>query len=291
MEKIRKTRTLRDLLKRDQILILAGAYDGLSAKIVEYLGFDVVYVTGAGVAASVLGVPDIGLITMSEMVRQARNIVNVVDIPVISDADTGYGNPINVMRTVREFEQAGVCAIHIEDQEIPKRCGHLEGKRIVSKEEMVQKIRTAIEARTDPDFVLIARTDSRAVYGLEDALDRGNAYVEAGADVIFIEAPESVKELEIIGKSFDVPILVNRGGGKKTPWLSSEELQKLGFKLVVFPGDAQRAAAKAMIQVLKVLKETGNNTSNQDKMLTFEERFDILGLPKYQELEKEFLSL
>lgn len=291
MEKIRKTRTLRDLLKRDQILILAGAYDGLSAKIVEYLGFDVVYVTGAGVAASVLGVPDIGLITMSEMVRQARNIVNVVDIPVISDADTGYGNPINVMRTVREFEQAGVCAIHIEDQEIPKRCGHLEGKRIVSKEEMVQKIRAAIEARTDPDFVLIARTDSRAVYGLEDALDRGNAYVEAGADVIFIEAPESVKELEIIGKSFDVPILVNRGGGKKTPWLSSEELQKLGFKLVVFPGDAQRAAAKAMIQVLKVLKETGNNTSNQDKMLTFEERFDILGLPKYQELEKEFLSL
>ena len=291
MEGIRKTKILKKLLKKDGIIIGVGAYDGISAKIIEYLGFDLVYVTGAGIAASVLGVPDIGLLTMSEMVRQARNIVTAVDLPVISDADTGYGNPINVMRTVREFEQAGICAIHIEDQEIPKKCGHLEGKKIVSKDEMVQKIRAAVEARSDPDFIIIARTDARAVYGLEDALDRGHVYVEAGADVIFIEAPESVEELEIIGKSFDVPILINRGGGKKTPWLSSSELQELGFKIVIFPGDAQRAAAKAMIEVLKVLKETGNTASIQDKMLSFEERFDLLGLPKYQELEKRFLAL
>lgn len=291
MEGIRKTKILKELLKKDGIIIGAGAYDGISAKIIAYLGFDLVYVTGAGIAASVLGVPDIGLVTMSEMVRQARNIVTAVDLPVISDADTGYGNPINVMRTVREFEQAGICAIHIEDQEIPKKCGHLEGKKIVSKDEMVQKIRAAVEAKSDPDFIIIARTDARAVYGLEDALDRGHIYVEAGADVIFIEAPESVEELEIIGKSFDVPILINRGGGKKTPWLSSSELQELGFKIVIFPGDAQRAAAKAMIEVLKVLKETGNTASIQDKMLSFEERFDLLGLPRYQELEKRFLSL
>jgi len=289
MEAIRKTKVLKELLKGDEIIICAGAYDGISARIIEYLGFDAVYVTGAGVAASILGVPDIGLVTMSEMVRQARNIVSAVDLPVISDADTGYGNPINVMRTVREFEQAGLCAIHIEDQEIPKKCGHLEGKKIVSKGEMVQKIRAAVEARSNPDFIIIARTDARAVYGLEDALNRGQAYVEAGADAIFIEAPESIEELEIIGNSFDVPALINRGGGKKTPWLSSSELQELGFKIVIFPGDAQRAAAKAMIEVLKVLKETGNTASIQDRILSFEERFDLLGLPRYQEIERRFL--
>ena len=152
----------------------------------------------------------------------------------------------------------------------------------MSQDEMVQKIRAAVEARTDPDFVIIARTDARSVYGLEDALSRGHAYVEAGADVIFIEAPESVEELKIIGKSFDVPILVNRGGAKKTPWLSCSELKQLGFKIVIFPGDAQKAAAKAMIEGLKVLKETGNNTSVQDKMVSFEERFNILGLRKYE---------
>ena len=291
MEELKKTRVLKDYLRRDRILLGAGAYDGLSAKIIEQLDFDVVYMTGAGVAASVLGAPDIGLITMSEMVRQARNIVNSVNLPVISDADTGYGNPINVIRTVREFERAGVAGIHIEDQEHPKKCGHLEGKSVVSKEEMVQKIRAAVDARIDPDFVLIARTDSRAVHGLDDALDRGHAYIEAGADVIFIEAPLSVEELERIGKSFKAPVLVNRGGGKKTPWLSASELERMGFKIVIFPGVAQRAAAKGMVEALRVLKETGNDISVQDRMLSFEERFDLLGLPKYKQLEKKFLSL
>lgn len=291
MDRINKRRAFKERMKKDGIIVGAGVYDGLSAKIVEHLGFEAVYMTGAGVSASVLGVPDIGLLTMSEMVRQARNIVAAVNLPVISDADTGYGNPINMMRTVREYEQAGVCAIHIEDQEMPKRCGHLEGKRVVSKAEMVQKIRAAVEARTDPDFVIIARTDARAIHGFEDAMERGHAYEEAGADVVFIEAPESVEEIKLIGKSFSVPTLINRGGGKKTPWLSTSELEALGVKIVIFPGDTQKAAAKAMIEVLKVLKETGNTTSFQDKMLSFEERFDLLGLPKYRNLEKKYSHL
>ncbi len=290
MGKNNKRRAFRERMKRDGIIVGAGVYDGLSAKIAEHLGFEAVYMTGAGVSATVLGVPDLGLLTMSEMVRQARNIAAAVNLPLISDADTGYGNPINVMRTVREFEQAGVCAIHIEDQEMPKRCGHLSGKRVVSKEEMVQKIRAAVDARTDPDFVIIARTDARAIHGFEDAMERGHAYEEAGADVVFIEAPESVEEIKLIGKSFGAPTLVNRGGGKKTPWLSTSELEALGIKIVIFPGDTQKAAAKAMIEVLKVLKETGNTSSYQDKMMSFEERFDLLGLPNYRNLEKKYTA-
>lgn len=190
---MKKTTILRNLINQKGIIVAPGAYDGFSAKIVEFTGFKVLYASGGGISRSLLGGPDVGLLTMTEMLNQVRNIVNAVNLPVISDADTGYGNPMNVIRTVREFEQAGVAAIHIEDQEMPKRCGHLKGKRLVTKHEMVQKIRAAIEAREDDDFVIIARTDAQAVYGLDDALERGHAYAEAGADVIFIESPASVR--------------------------------------------------------------------------------------------------
>jgi carboxyvinyl-carboxyphosphonate phosphorylmutase len=287
---MKKTEMLRSLLKQDGITVAPGAYDAFSARMVEHIGFKVVYASGAAISASLLGKPDVGFVTMSEMVAQVRNIVSAVNIPVISDADTGYGNPMNVMRTVREFEQAGVAGIHIEDQELPKKCGHLEGKRLVAKEEMVQKIRAAIEARQDDNFVIIARTDAQAVYGLGDALERGHAYVEAGADMLFVESPESIDELKAIARSFSIPLLLNRGG-KKTPNISAAEAEELGFKIVIFPGDAQRAAGKAMLDVLKVLKETGNTVSIQDRMLSFDERFELLGLKEYYEDEARFLSL
>lgn len=205
------TRVFRELLTQDEILVAPGAYDCISAKIIEYVGFKALYMTGSGVSASRIGKPDIGLITMTEEVDRARNMVNSVDIPVIADADTGYGNPMNVMWTVKHFEKARVAAIHIEDQEMPKRCGHLEGQILISKEEVVQKIRAAVDAKTDKDFFIFARTDTRALFGIDEAIERGKAYIDAGADGIFIEAPESIEELKTIARSFNVSTMVNRG--------------------------------------------------------------------------------
>jgi len=278
-------------LHDNKILVAPGAYDAFSAKLIEHMGFEVIYITGAGVSASMLGAPDIGLITMTEQLQQARYIVNAVKIPIICDADTGYGNPISVMRTVKEFEKAGVSAIHLEDQEIPKKCGHLEGKRLVSKEEMVQKIRAAVQARESKHFIIIARTDARSVNGLNDALERGHAYMRAGADGLFVEAPESLDELKMIGSVFSgVPLLLNCGG-KKTPSLSVSKAEKLGFSIIIFPGDLQRAAGMAMLNALRVLKNEGTNQSFQKNILSFDERFEILGLRKYLEQERSFLDV
>ena len=288
MSKKKKTRVFRELLEKDEILVAPGAYDCVSARIIEHVGFQAVYMSGAGVSASRIGRPDIGLITMTEQVDQARNIVDAVDIPVIADADTGYGNPINVIRTVKQFEQAGAAAIHLEDQEMPKRCGHMEGKTLISKESMVQKIRAAVEAKTDEDFFIFARTDAKAVYGLDEAIERGKAYVEAGADGIFIEAPESIDELRIIARSFSVPLLVNRPPSKKTPWLSCQELEDLGFKIVIFPGYTNAAVEKALIDLLTVLKTTGNITSSYDRMLTGEESWKLMGLDDFRALGRKY---
>src|SRR5437667_1098898 len=220
------TRRLRKLLSSSEPIVAPGAYDALSARLIAQAGFQVVYMTGFGTAASVLGQPDVGLLTMSEMVSRAAALAAVVgDVPLIADADTGYGNPINVRRTVREYERVGVAAIHIEDQVWPKKCGHMEGKQVIPVDEMVQKIRAAVDARQDPDFAIIARTDANAVYGLEDALLRGQAYREAGADAIFIEAPRSIAELQAIKQAFpDVPLLYNWAESGKTPLLPLEEI-------------------------------------------------------------------
>lgn len=281
--------TFKERLQENKIVIAPGAYDAFSAKLIEHMGFEAVYITGAGISASLLGEPDVGLVTMTEQVTQARHITSVVSIPVICDADTGYGNPINVMRTVAEFEKAGVAAIHLEDQETPKKCGHLEGKRLVSKEEMIQKVRAAVEARNSKDFIIIARTDARSVYSLQEALERGYAYIQAGADVLFVEAPENVDELRQICRTFNgIPLLLNLGG-KKTPPISVGEAEELGFRIVIFPGDLQRAAGKAMLSTLQVLKDEGNTVSMGKNMLSFDERFELLGLNKYYELERKFL--
>src|SRR5260221_9708173 len=204
---MRTATRLRELLAGPDLIVAPGAYDGLRARLIAQAGFSVVYMTGFGTAASVLGQPDVGLLTMSEMVSRASALAAVIgDVPLIADADTGYGNPINVRRTIHEYEQAGVAGLHIEDQVWPKKCGHMEGKQVIPMQEMVQKIRAAVDARQDPDFVIIARTDANAVNGLEDALQRGRAYREAGADVIFIEAPRSIAELKAIKQGFpDVP--------------------------------------------------------------------------------------
>ena len=284
------TTRLRTLLAQPGLLVAPGAYDGLSARLIAQAGFSAVYMTGFGTAASVLGQPDVGLLTMSEMVGRAAALAAVVgDLPLIADADTGYGNPINVRRTVREYERAGAAAIHIEDQVWPKKCGHMEGKQVIPTDEMVQKIRAAVEARQDPDFVIIARTDANAVYGLEDALRRGRAYREAGADVIFIEAPRSMEELRSIAQAFpDVPLLYNWAESGKTPLLSLEEIHALGFKLVIFPVSLLFAATHALLDLLEVLKRGETPTARAEGTVTFAQFTDHVGLSDIQALERRY---
>jgi len=283
----KKRESFRKRIKEERIIVAPGVYDSFTAKLAEHVGFEALYVTGAGVAASLLGAPDIGLVTMTEQLEQTRRIASATDLPIICDADTGYGNALNVIRTVREFEKAGVCAIHLEDQLMPKKCGHLEGKKLVSTAEMVNKLKAALDTRTDGNFLIIARTDSRAILGLQDAIDRGLKYAETGADMIFIEAPESIDELARIGNSFrQVPLLVNRGGGGKTPPLSASNLQAMGYRVVIFPGDIQKAAGKAALKVLNTLKDRGNVDTLQDMMLSFDQRFQILGIEDFRKLER-----
>ncbi|TMC34343.1 MAG: isocitrate lyase/PEP mutase family protein [Chloroflexi bacterium] len=284
------TTRLRELLVQRGLLVAPGAYDALSARLIAQAGFPAVYMTGFGTAASVLGQPDVGLLTMSEMVSRAAALAAVVgDRPLIADADTGYGNPINVRRTVREYERAGVAAIHIEDQVWPKKCGHMEGKQVIPVDEMVQKIRAAADARQDPDFVIIARTDANAVYGLEDALRRGRAYREAGADVIFIEAPRSIEELRAIAQAFpDVPLLYNWAESGKTPLLPLEEIHALGFKLVIFPVSMLFAATQALLDLLEALKQGQTPLAFAERMVTFSQFTDQIGLPEIQALERRY---
>ncbi len=284
------TTRLRELLVQRDLLVAPGAYDALSARLIAQAGFPAVYMTGFGTAASVLGQPDVGLLTMSEMVSRAAALAAVVgDRPLIADADTGYGNPINVRRTVREYERAGVAAIHIEDQVWPKKCGHMEGKQVIPVDEMVQKIRAAVDARQDPDFVIIARTDANAVYGLEDALRRGRAYRDAGADVIFIEAPRSIEELRAIAQAFpDVPLLYNWAESGKTPLLPLEEIHALGFKLVIFPVSMLFAATQALLDLLEALKQGQTSLAFAERMVTFSQFTDQIGLPEIQALERRY---
>ena len=284
------TTRLRELLVQRDLLVAPGAYDALSARLIAQAGFPAVYMTGFGTAASVLGQPDVGLLTMSEMVSCAAALAAVVgDRPLIADADTGYGNPINVRRTVREYERAGVAAIHIEDQVWPKKCGHMEGKQVIPVDEMVQKIRAAVDARQDPDFVIITRTDANAVYGLEDALRRGRAYRDAGADVIFIEAPRSIEELRAIAQAFpDVPLLYNWAESGKTPLLPLEEIHALGFKLVIFPVSMLFAATQALLDLLEALKQGQTSLAFAERMVTFSQFTDQIGLPEIQALERRY---
>ena len=289
---VSKIGKLRALLKQDGIIVAPGAYDGLTSKLIEAAGFSAVYVTGAGIAVSKLGVPDIGLTTMNDVLETARNIVQATDLPVICDADTGYGNPLNVVRTVREFERIGVEAIQIEDQVMPKKCGHIEGKQIIPEQEMLQKIRAFRYARESEDFLLIARTDAIAVNGFEDAVERARHYADAGADILFIEAPHSIKEMAKLPELIpDTPLLVNMvEGGSKTPILPIDDLQKMGFKIVIFPVSALLSAIKSIQLVLAEMKK-GSTSTFTDHMIEFHELFDVVGLPFYRDLESKFLTM
>jgi len=288
---LRKTAVLRRLLKEEEILLAPGCFNALSARLVEQAGFKAIYVSGAAIAGNFLGYPDIGLTTMSEVLENVRNIVRVTSLPVICDADTGFGNAINMLRTVREFEAAGLAGIQIEDQVMPKKCGHTEGKLLISKAEMVQKVKAAVDARQDPDFVLVVRTDAIAVNGLGDALDRAKVYQEAGADVIFVEAPRTVEEMRRICATIRAPLLANMvEGGGKTPVLPLEELKKIGYKLVIYPVSAHMAAIKAMQEVLAVLKQEGTTARFASRMVPFQEMFEVVGRSNFTALEKKYAS-
>jgi 2-methylisocitrate lyase-like PEP mutase family enzyme len=246
--------------------------------------------TGFGTSASLLGRPDIGLLTLSEMVDNARRIVQAVRVPVIADADNGYGNPINVIRTVREYEAAGVSAIHVEDQVSPKKCGHMENKQVIEASEMVEKVRAAVEARQSENFVIIARTDARAVEGMEGALERARLYREAGADVLFVEAPQSEEEISTVAETFarDVPLLFNWVESGKTPPVPLERLSELGFRLVIFPVSTLLAATRAIQGILGRIRTDGSPIEVVDELLPLGEFIDLIGLPEIQELEERY---
>lgn len=282
---------LRALLARDEPLLVPGAYDALSARLVEAAGFDAAYMTGFGTTASLLGMPDVGLLSGAEMVDNAARMARAVDVPLISDADTGYGNAINVARTVQQFERAGVAAIHLEDQLAPKRCGHMTGKQVVPVSEMVEKVHAAVEARTDPDFVLIARTDARAVEGLDGALARAAAYLEAGADVLFVEAPESEAEIEAVARAFpDTPRLFNWVERGRTPMLPLERIAELGFALVLFPVATLFSATTGMQRYLAQLRATGTPLGALDDAVGFDDFTDLVGLPEIRAFEAGLTS-
>ncbi len=285
---MKKTARLRKLLARPGALVMPMAYDGLTARLVERAGFEVVGVTGAGVEASMLGASDVGYLTMTEMVWQARNMARAISVPLICDAETGYGNPVIVMRCIREFEQAGVAGIYFEDQVHPKKCGQFKGKMVISGEEMVKKIEAACDAREDKDFLIIARTDSRAVYGVEEVIRRGNAYAKAGADVIFPEAPETLAEMKRYCKEIDAPLMFNVVEGGKSPLLSVAELEEIGYKLVSFSNGVLRTGVKAMQAVLQEIKDKGSTKGFMDKMISFDERNEILGLAGIYKLEEKY---
>jgi 2,3-dimethylmalate lyase len=281
--------TLRESFDAGDIVLAPGCYDALGARLVEEAGFSAAYMTGFGSAASRLGRPDVGLMSMPEMVDNARRIVGAVDIPVVADADTGYGNAINVIRTVREYEAAGVAAIHLEDQVMPKKCGHMEGKQVVGVDEMVAKVAAAVAARRSPDFLIIARTDARAVEGLDGALARARAYREAGADALFVEAPQSVDEIKAVAEAFpDVPLLFNYAEGGKTPAVSYDVLRDLGFSLVIFPLTLLLTATAAMRAALARVKSDGTPIGLLPSLVGFDDFLELVGMDEIRALERRF---
>jgi len=282
---------LRALLESGQTIVAPGAFDPLAARLVEEAGFPAVYMTGFGTSAALIGRPDVGLLTMTEMAANAGRIADCVDIPVIADADTGYGNPLNVIRTVGAYEVAGVAGIHVEDQVAPKKCGHMEGKLVIPAAEMAAKIRAAVEARAQPEFVIIARTDARAVEGLEPALERARLYREAGADALFIEALVSEAEVEEAARAFPgVPLLFNWAEGGKTPPVSLARLTELGYRIVIFPISTLLAATAAMQAILREIASSGTPAAAMETLPTFGEFVDFIGLPQVREAERRYAT-
>jgi 2-methylisocitrate lyase-like PEP mutase family enzyme len=273
---MKPARRLRQLIGAEDIVVAPGVFDGLSARLVEQAGFQVIYASGGAISRGA-GYPDLGLLSLNEVADRLAGIVDVTGIPVIADADTGFGNGLNVRRMTRLYERLGVSGYHIEDQQFPKRCGHLEDKSLVTAAEMCLKIRVARDSLIDPDFVIIARTDAIAVEGLSRALDRARAYLEAGADMIFVEAPESIEQIEQIATAIPQPKLINMFHGGKTPLLPLKRLQELGYKLVIIPSDLQRAAIRAMQKTLVAIRTAGDSRALAAEMASFKEREQIIG--------------
>lgn len=276
-------------LQEPDPILAPGAFSALSARLIEEAGFECVYVTGAGIANNFLGWADMGLQTMHDVLNTVREIVNVVTIPVIVDVDTGFGGVVNVYRTVREFERVGATAIHIEDQVMPKKCGHFQGKGLIRTEEMIQKIKVAIDTRTDPNFLVIARTDARELEGFESSIERAIAYKEAGADIVFIDALESVEELKLAAKQVDAILLADMVEGGVTPLLPLAELGEIGYKIVIYANSLSRACMKSMQDMLLILKEYGTTRDHLQQMVTWEERQRIVRLKDLQDLESRHI--
>src|SRR5262245_19292717 len=284
---MKPTTALRRLLSENEIIVAPGVYDGLSARLAARRGFRAVYATGGGIARS-LGYPDLGLLGMTEVIEHLIPIVESAAAPVIADADTGYGNALNVHRAVRAFERIGVAAIHLEDQTFPKRCGHLDDKTVVPTAEMVQKLRAARDALSDPDFMLIARTDALAVEGVDAAIDRAHAYADAGADVVFVEAPETMQHIETIASRLRYPKLINMFQGGKTPLVPLARLRELGYRVVIIPSDLQRAAIRAMADTLVAIARDGNSAAVADRMASFTDRETAVDTAKWLELDRRY---
>jgi 2-methylisocitrate lyase-like PEP mutase family enzyme len=286
---MKTTKRLRALIEKPGITMVPGAYDAFSAKLIEAVGFEAVYMTGFGTAASALGYPDIGLLTLTDMMTNAKHIADAVSIPLIADADTGYGNYLNVMRTVEEYEKAGCAAIQIEDQVSPKKCGHMEGHKLVSSDEMIAKIRAAVRTRKDSDMVIIARTDAISAEGFEEAIRRANVYREEGADVLFVEAPRDMDQLERIPKLVKSPVLVNIA--PKTPYLHIKKYEDMGYALAIYPAVSITTVYAALRAKLVELKSEGMNSDGGHGGVPFNELVDFLGLTKYRKLEEEILRV
>ena len=280
---------IRERLARGKILVAPGAHDMIAAKVIASLGFEAVYMTGYGQSASHLGRPDVGLMTLTEMVARAANMVEATGIPVIADADTGFGNAVNVMRTVREYEKAGVAVIQLEDQVMPKKCGHMLGREVISQEEMVGKIKAAADARQG-DMMIMARTDARTAFGIDEAIERGIAYREAGADIVFLESPESKEEMRLLNDRIPCYTLANMVEGGRTQLLTNSELEEIGYNLVIYPTASTYVTTKAMLDLWQGLQRDGTTANMLDKMILFSQFNEIIGLPRIREIEPNYAT-
>ena len=284
------TSKLRQLIERPGIIVAPGAYDCLTAKIIQQSGFPAVYMTGAGTSVARYGFPDLALASMTEMISNAADITASVSVPVIADADTGYGGLLNVGRTVRKYEQSGVAAIHIEDQEFPKRCGHLDDKRVIPTEDMIPKIKEAVESRTDIDFLIIVRTDALAVTGWEDTMDRCHRYIDAGADVLFVEALRSREDAQRAVELLPVPLLYNFVETGKSPLLSASDLESIGFKIVIFPASNLLLVTATIQRLMAELKEKGTTIGMMEQMVSLQECFELMGLSEMLAVDAKHLG-
>jgi 2,3-dimethylmalate lyase len=278
------------LSRQNDILVMPGVYDALTAKIAEHVGFEAIFQTGYGTSASLLALPDFGFLSITETVENARRITRAVDIPLIVDVDTGYGNPLTVSKLVNDLQRIGASGIFLEDQVWPKRCGHMMGKEVINSQEYIQKLRSAIDAKKkDSDFVIVARTDAMAPLGIEEAIKRGKLYNEMGADIVFVEAPRSVEDMKKIADQIDAPLVANMIEEGITPNLTSAELLEMGYKIALFPLSGLYSSAFAIFETFKTLKETGTTKMLKDKMMKFKEFNKLVSLDKYMSMENKYV--